>query len=113
VSFAIACQNRLLQCARKSSARDRQLVKAKMCDVAAKNDDAAFVRAVFVDTITFGHVRQGVEDGGEGISGFAGLDVGHNFDEHAFVELELGESEFEADGAEEFLDHPREESFMP
>ena len=72
-------------------------------DVAAKNDDAAFVRAVFVDTITFGHVRQGVEDGGEGISGFAGLDVGHNFDEHAFVELELGESEFEADGAEEFV----------
>ena len=37
-------------------------------DVAAKADDAAFVRAVLVDTITFGYVRQGVEDGGAGIS---------------------------------------------
>ena len=37
-------------------------------DVAAKNDDAAFVRAILVDTITFGYVRQGVEDGAEGIS---------------------------------------------
>ena len=34
-----------------------------------------------------GYVRQGVEDGGEGVSGFAGLGVGHNFDKHAFVGL--------------------------
>jgi hypothetical protein len=56
-----------------------------------------------VDTITFGHVREGVEDGGEGVSGFPGFGVRHNFDEHAFVGLELGESVFEADEAEEFV----------
>ncbi len=32
-------------------------------NVAAENDDTAFVRAVFVDAITFGNVRQCVEDG--------------------------------------------------
>ena len=36
------------------------------------------------------------------LADFAGRDVGHDFDEHAFVRSELSESVFETDRAEEF-----------
>ena len=51
-------------------------------NVAAENDEAAFIRAVFVYTSMFGHVWYSVENSGEGVDGFAGLGVGNNCEEN-------------------------------
>ncbi len=69
MTFAIACHFESLVVVRKKIIGKRLAVsEGQDVDVAAKNDDAAFVWAVLLDTITFGHVRQGVKDGREGIS---------------------------------------------
>ena len=66
-------------------------------NVIAENDDTAFVRAVFVDAITFGNVWQCVKDGRKSVWRFAGLGVRDDFDEDTFIGIELGESASEAD----------------
>ena len=62
MNFAIACHFESLVAVRKKIVGKRLEVSEgqDVVDVAAKDDDAAFVRTVLVDTITFGYVPQGV-----------------------------------------------------
>ena len=88
-SFGTVCE--------KIVGQGRAISDGQNVDVAAENDDTAFVRAVFVDAITFGNVWQCVKDGRKSVCGFVGLGVRDDFDEDTFIGFELGESVSEAD----------------
>ena len=73
MSFRVKRHFEFFVAARKSSARDGQLVKARMSsyDVAAENDNAAVIGVVFEDVIRFGYIQERVENCRNSVDGFA------------------------------------------